>query len=93
MMSAALVLTTLLAGCANGIHQRSQKLQLDMPRDRAVKVLGHQHSTVAARKEGDSSSVEVLRFSDKQGNELLGYFRDGKLVQWGDVSALQNMPQ
>ena len=64
-----------------------------MPRDRAVKTIGHQYSTVAARKEGDSGRVEVLRFSDKRGNELLGYFRDGKLVQWGDLSALQNMPQ
>ena len=93
ILSTALAMSTFLTGCANGIHQRSQKLQLDMPRDRVVKTIGHRHSTVAARKEGDSGRVEVLRFSDKRGNELLGYFRDGKLVQWGDSSALQNMPQ
>jgi len=93
MTSATLMLSAFLTGCAGGIHQRSQKLQLDMPRDQAVKTIGHRHFTVAARKEVDNSRVEVLRFSDKRGNELLGYFRDGKLVQWGDLSILQNMPQ
>lgn len=93
MLSSALALSTFLTGCANGLYQRSQKLQLDMPKNRAVKMIGHRHSTVAARKEGDNGHVEVLRFSDKRGNELLGYFRDGKLVQWGDLSALQNMPR
>lgn len=87
------VMSVFLVGCAGTIHQRAQGLQLDMPREQVIKTIGHQHSTVAARKERDDQNVEVLRFSDKRGDEIIGYFRNGKLVQWGDLSVLRDMPE
>ena len=90
---ATLALSLLLTGCAGSIDARSQRLELDMPKEKAIKTLGHRHSTVAARKEGSQARVEVIRFEDKKNNEILAYFRDGKLVQWGDTRALENMPQ
>ncbi len=64
-----------------------------MPKSKAIKVVGHRHITVAARKEGTGQRLEVLKFEDKKGGEIFGYFRDGKLVQWGDQAALANMPR
>lgn len=91
-ITAAGLLVAGLPGCANDISTRAQKLELDMNKERAVKTLGSRHSTVAARKEGDGGKVEVLLFEDKRGNNILGYFRDGKLVQWGASAILQNTP-
>jgi hypothetical protein len=88
---AALCLFT--AGCAGSLASRSQKLNLGMPRAQVVKILGGPFSTVAAREEADGRKIEVLRFEDSKSGEMLVYFRDGRMVQWGDVRALDNMPQ
>jgi hypothetical protein len=82
-----------MAGCASSLASRSQKLNLGMPRAQVVKILGASFSTVAAREESDGRKIEVLRFEDSKSGEMLVYLRDGRMVQWGDVRALENMPQ
>jgi hypothetical protein len=83
----------LLTGCAGNISERAQDLELGMPKASAIKIIGHRRTIVAARRESSGGSVEVLRFKDKKGTEIMTYFRDGKLVQWGDASVLQGIPQ
>jgi hypothetical protein len=90
VLSAALVLVT---GCASSMASRAQKLELGMPKDRVVKLLGSKFTTVGAREESDARRTEVLRFEDPKSGEMFVYLRDGRLVQWGDVRALQSMPQ
>jgi hypothetical protein len=91
-----MLLTLTLAftvGCASSLASRVQKLELGMPKDRVIKVLGRKYTTVGAREESDARRTEVLRFEDKKSGEMFVYLRDGRLVQWGDVRALQSMPQ
>lgn len=85
--------SALLAGCASTLDARVQKLELGMSKDLVVRTLGTGHRTVGAREDSTNVRVEVLRFEDPKSGEVLVYLRDGKLVQWGDVTALQNMPQ
>jgi hypothetical protein len=40
-----------------------------------------------------SVDTEVLRFDDRKSGEMFVFLRDGRLVQWGDIRALQSMPQ
>jgi hypothetical protein len=80
-------------GCASSMASRAQKLELGMPKDRVIKLLGRNYSTVGAREESDARRTEVLRFEDAKSGEMFVYLRDGRLVQWGDVRALQSMPQ
>ena len=88
-----LALLVLATGCAGSMASRAQKLELGMTKDRVVKLLGRKHTTVGAREESDARRTEVLRFEDPKSGERFVYFRDGRLVQWGDVRALQSMPQ
>ncbi|MBU6182812.1 MAG: hypothetical protein KGR46_08375 [Verrucomicrobia bacterium] len=90
---ALLALGVLLTGCAGTLASRSQKLELGMPKERTIKILGSNFTTVAAREELDGRKIEVLRFEDAKKSEVLAYFRDNRLVQWGDASALASMPQ
>lgn len=80
-----------LAGCSS-LEKRSQKLQLGMSQAAAIKVLASDFSVVAARVEADGSPVSVLKFSESKKRELLLYFRQDKLAQWGDTEALKAMP-
>ncbi len=64
-----------------------------MSKERVVQTLGVGHHTVAAREDSTNVRVEVLRFEDPKFGEVLVYLRDGKLVQWGDVRALEGMPE
>lgn len=64
-----------------------------MSKAQVVKILGKNFTVVAAREEFDGRKTEVLRFEDSKSGELFVYFRDSRMVQWGDVRALENMPQ
>jgi len=89
LASAALVA---LAGCAS-IEKRTQKLSLGMTKDQATSLLGKGYKTVGARESVGTRKVEVIRYDDKEYGELLLYFRDGKLIQWGDIRVLENVPE
>jgi hypothetical protein len=80
-----------LAGCSS-VESRSQKLTLGMSRADATDILGSDYTTVAARTEPDGSSVSVLKYEVKKKGPLFLYFRQDKLVQWGDSSVLSAMP-
>lgn len=82
-----------LAGCASSLESRAQRLELGMGKDRVIRTLGGNHRTVGAREDTASRRFEVLRFEDRKSGEVLVYFRDGKLVQWGDVRVLESMPE
>ena len=82
-----------LSGCAGTLASRSQRLDLGMTKAHVVKILGKKFTVVAAREEFDGRKTEVLRFEDPKSGEMFVYFRDGRMVQWGDVRALENMPQ
>ncbi len=89
-----LVATALLwvSGCSS-VESRSQKLRLGMTRNDAVSVMGSGYSTVAARVETDGTPVSVLRYDLDKNQPLYLYFRQDKLVQWGDTSVLSAMPE
>ena len=74
------------------MEKRSQKLQLGMTKDAAVKLLGSDYSIAAARLEPDGSPVSVLKFKADKKQDLYLYFRNDKLTQWGDITLLQSMP-
>ncbi len=82
----------LLAGCRS-LDSRTQRLNLGMTKDQTVSLLGRDYKTVGARETADASKAEVIRYDDPKYGELLLYFRDNKLVQWGDIRILDNMPE
>ena len=82
----------LMAACST-LSERSQSLSLGMTKEQVIKVLGKDFQTVGARESSLEGKSEVLRYKDKDSEELLVYFRDGRLVQWGDTSVLSNIPQ
>ncbi|MFZ4587875.1 MAG: hypothetical protein ACOYNG_02685 [Terrimicrobiaceae bacterium] len=96
MKSIAIILSAscvLLFGCASSLSSRAQKLELGVSKDRVTKVLGKRFTVVAAREDAGGSRIEVLRFEEQDSGEFFVYLRDERLVQWGDVRALDNMPQ
>jgi hypothetical protein len=88
----ASVLLVVATGCVS-MSSKTQRLQLGMTKDQVVKLMGRKHSTVGARETTDARRMEVLRYEDGQAGELLLYFRDGRLVQWGDRRVLDNIPE
>jgi len=80
-----------LAACSS-MESRTRKLQLGMSRAQVVGVLGSSYMVVGARQES-AGAVEVLRFGGKGDDPIFAYFRDGKLVQWGDHEMLQQAPE
>lgn len=86
-----LVALLALTACSS-MEKRSQKLQLGMTKDAAVKLLGSDFSVVAARLEADGSPVSVLKFKEAKKQDLYLYFRNDKLTQWGDITLLKSMP-
>lgn len=84
-----------LAGCSSmgSLDSRSQKLSLGMTKEEATSLLGKDFKVVGARETADARKAEVIRYDDPKFGELLLYFRDGKLVQWGDIRILDNMPE
>lgn len=93
MMLAMVLPAFLLTGCSSTLSARAERLELGMSKDRVIRTLKQGHSTVAAREDSSGSRTEVLRFEDPKSGEMLVFLRDGRLVQWGDVRALQTMPQ
>lgn len=89
LLAAALLL---LGGCAS-FDSRTQKLSLGMTKSQTTELLGGNYKTVGAREVPNAGKVEVIRYDDPQSGELLLYFRDSKLVQWGDIRILDNMPE
>ena len=88
----ALVIAAAITGCAS-IDRRTQKLNLGMTKEQATNLLGKDFKTVGARESTNARKVEVIRYDDADYGELLLYFRDGKLVQWGDIRVLENVPE
>src|SRR5262245_58636013 len=80
-----------VAGCSS-LEKRSQKLQLGMTNAAAVNLLDADYTTVAARVDADGTDVSVLKYPEKNKQDLFLYFRQNKLVQWGDASVLNAMP-
>ena len=89
---AALSAAVLLESCAT-LDSRSQKLNLGMTKEQTTSLLGDDYKVVGARETADARKAEVIRYDDPKYGELLLYFRDGKLVQWGDIRILDNMPE
>ena len=81
-----------LAGCAS-TESRSQKLTLGMSREDATNLMGSDYSTVAARVEPDGTPVSVIKYEQERKDPLYLFFRQDKLVQWGDTSVLKAMPE
>ncbi len=81
----------LVVGCAS-MESRSQKLTLGMSRTSVIELMGSDYSIVAARVEPDGTSVSVLKYELNKKQPLFLYFRQDKLVQWGDTSVLSAMP-
>jgi hypothetical protein len=81
----------ILSSCGS-MDSRTQKLNLGMTKDQTTSLLGKDFKAVGARESADARKVEVIRYDDPKYGELLLYFRDGKLVQWGDIRILDNMP-
>lgn len=88
---AAVIALVALSACGT-MDTRTQKLSLGMTKDQTTSLLGKDYKAVGGREASDAGKVEVIRYDDPESGELLLYFRDGKLVQWGDVSILDNMP-
>lgn len=89
---ASLGAAALLASCST-MSDRTQDLTLGMFKEQAVKVLGKDFQTVGARDSSVHGKVEVIRYKNDDGGDLLLYFRDGRLIQWGDTDELSNIPE
>ncbi len=92
LLLALLFAAAVLTGCGS-FDTRTQKLNLGMTKSQATALLGDDYRTVGARETADARKAEVIRYDNEKSGELLLYFRDGKLVQWGDIRILDNMPQ
>lgn len=94
-LPASLAAALFLAGCSSfgSLDSRSQKLSLGMTKEQTTSLLGRDFKVVGARETADARKAEVIRYDDPKFGELLLYFRDGKLVQWGDIRILDNMPE
>lgn len=90
---AALFLAALLSGGCASMEKRTQKLALGMSKDQATSLLGSGYKLVGARETADARKAEVIKYEDPKYGDLLLYFRDNKLVQWGDIRILDNMPE
>jgi len=82
----------LLSACST-MSDRTQDLSLGMSKQQVIKVLGKDFTTVGAQASSVNGQVEVLSYKDDNDGDVLVYFRDGKLVQWGDTAELANIPQ
>lgn len=81
-----------LAGGAS-LGSRTQLLNLGMTKEQATSPLGEDYQEIGVRETADARKSEVIRYDDPNYGERLLYFRDGKLVQWGDIRVLDNMPE
>lgn len=81
-----------LAAACQTMDERVQKLRLGMTKQQTTALLGKNFGVVGARESPDARRIEVIRYDDAKRGELLLYFRDGQLVQWGDTRVLDNMP-
>jgi len=88
----AAVSALVIRSSCGSMDTRTQKLNLGMTKDQTTSLLGKDFKAVGARESADARKVEVIRYDDPKYGELLLYFRDGKLVQWGDIRILDNMP-
>lgn len=82
----------LLSACST-MSDKTQQLSLGMSKEQVIKVLGKEFQTVGARDSSIHGKVEVVRYKDDDDGELLVYFREGRLVQWGDTTELANIPE
>jgi len=82
----------MLAACTT-MSERTQELSLGMSKQQVVKILGKDFTTVGAQASSLNGQVEVISYKDDNDGDVLIYFRDGKLVQWGDTAELANIPQ
>ena len=82
----------LLSACSS-MSDRTQELSLGMSKQQVTKILGKDFSTVGAQASSLNGQVEVISYKDDNDGDVLIYFRDGKLVQWGDTAELANIPQ
>lgn len=57
-----------------------------------TQLMGSDYTTVAARVEAGGTPVSVIKYELKKKEPLYLYFRQDKLVQWGDTSVLKAMP-
>ncbi len=80
-----------LAGCST-LDSRTQDLKLGMTKEQTVKQLGKDYRTVGARQSSTDGAVEVIKYVDGDFGDLFLYFRDGKLVQWGDTKVMDDIP-
>ena len=81
-----------LTGCAS-TESRSQKLTLGMSFADATGLMGSDYSAVAARVEAAGAPLSVIKYELKTKEPLYLFFRQDKLVQWGDTSVLKAMPE
>jgi len=88
----SLALLSTLGACGT-MGTKSQRLQLGMTKEQVSGLLGRKYTTVGARESTDSRRIEVLRYHDDRSGELLLYFRDGRLIQWGDGHILDKIPE
>jgi hypothetical protein len=81
-----------VAGCSSTLEKKSQGLHLGMGKQTCIDTLGKHYAVVASRMEPSGTPVSVLRFREPKQDDLFLYFRNDKLVQWGDIEVLKGMP-
>jgi len=87
MLATMIVLTA----CASSLSSRAQDLRLGMTLEEATGVVGSGYTTVAARVTTDGQ-VQAIKYTDKKTGDLVLYFKNDKLVQWGDLDILKQIP-
>jgi hypothetical protein len=81
-----------LTGCAS-TESRSQELKLGMSQADVTQIMGSDYTTVAARLDADGTPVSVIKYELNRKEPLFLYFRQDKLVQWGDTSLFKALPE
>lgn len=62
-----------------------------MTLEEATDAVGSGYVTVAAREQG-GSQIHAIKYKGGDGNDLFLYFKDDRLIQWGDTDVLNAIP-
>jgi len=86
-------LTGFLIGCSTSYHNRLQDLTFGMNQSEVRNELGSDYQVVGAKITADGQRIESWKYQDSEEDPaVFVYFVNGKLAQWGDATALANMP-
>ncbi|WP_269536922.1 hypothetical protein [Cerasicoccus fimbriatus] len=86
-------LCVFLSACSSSKSSGIKALHFGMSPDQVTEEMGDDYNVVANSINQDGKKVTGWRYQgDKDQPSYMVYFVNGKLAQWGEAGALQNIP-